>query len=106
VRKADLEVFGPVWDQAPAQQIQAALAGLRIEADHWEQIGRGAVPCRRKVRGRQMWWDRKDELDFAHVGRKTNTAAHAKNIASPERTPIRWTASAGNGSLAQNEQGT
>jgi hypothetical protein len=43
-----------VVDQAPAQKIQAALAGFDIITDHREGMRRRAVPDRRKVWGRPM----------------------------------------------------
>src|SRR5215471_21009991 len=35
VREADFNVLRPIGDQAPTEQIQAALAGLGIIADGW-----------------------------------------------------------------------
>jgi hypothetical protein len=43
VGKADLDVLGPVGDQAPAQHVEAALPGLGIVADDGQGVGRRDV---------------------------------------------------------------
>ena len=58
--KADFDILGPMRDQTPAQQVQAALAGLPIVADDGELVSRRRIPSRREVRGRPMRRDRED----------------------------------------------
>jgi len=51
VRRADLEVLGPIRHQAPPQYVEAAFFGLGIVPDHRQRIGRCNVPARREVTG-------------------------------------------------------
>jgi hypothetical protein len=67
IREADFDVLGPIRHEAPAHHVQAALAGLRIIADHRERVSRRDVPTRRDIRCRPMRRDREDELDLAHI---------------------------------------
>jgi len=55
---------------------QAAFSGLNVVPDDQERIGRGHVLTRRKVRGRPLGRDGKDEFDLADIGGEANPAAH------------------------------
>jgi hypothetical protein len=48
VGEADLDVLGPIGDQAPAHHVEAALPLLGIEAHDRQGVGRRHVPARRK----------------------------------------------------------
>src|SRR4051794_28941404 len=93
VREPDLDVLGPERHQAPAQHIQAALAGPAIIADHRKWVRRRYIPTRRDVRGRPMRRDRKDESDLADIGGQACAATHGESIAGPGRWPSSWTES-------------
>jgi len=53
VGEADLDVFGLIRDQAPAQHVETALLRLRIVANDGQRIGRRRVPAGRKIRDRR-----------------------------------------------------
>jgi|SRR5271163_885665 len=50
VSEADFDVLRPIRHQPPPQQVQAALAGLGVVADHRNGVGWRGVPSRREVR--------------------------------------------------------
>ena len=65
--KLTLDVLGPERHQAPARQIEAALAGLRLEADDRQLIGRRTLPGRREIRHRPLIL-RDIETDDGRIG--------------------------------------
>ena len=68
IREADFDVLGPVRDEAPPQQVQAALTGPRLIADHGERVGRGHVLARSEIWRGLVRRDQEDEFDLAYLG--------------------------------------
>jgi len=66
-RVADLDVLGPVGDQAPAHGVETALARLRVEAHHRGLIGRREIPGGQEVRRGPMRRDRECDLDLVYI---------------------------------------
>src|SRR5262249_19839413 len=87
VGKPNLEVFGPIRHQAPPHYVEAAFSRLGIVADDWQRMCRRDIPTWREIGRRPMRRDRKDELDLAHVGGKTDASTHGGNIAVQSRVP-------------------
>ena len=77
VGEADLDVFGLIRDQAPAQHVETALLRLRIVANDGQRIGRRRVPAGRKIRDRPLGRNPEHELDFAHIGGEADASTHS-----------------------------
>jgi hypothetical protein len=85
VGETDLDVLGPIRDQAPAQRVEAALRGLGVVADDGQGVGRRHVPARRKIWGRPLGRDRENELDLADVGGQAGAATHGSTMGQANR---------------------
>src|SRR5271156_1885027 len=75
-REAELGVLGPRGDQAPAHDVEAALAVENIVTHDRQRIGRRHVPARRKVRRRPLRRNPERELDLADIAREAGAATH------------------------------
>ena len=84
VRESDLDVRGPIRDQAPAQQVEAALPGLLVIADDGQGVGRRYIPAGRKIGRRPFRRNPENEPDLAHIGGKAGAATHAVILARAE----------------------
>ena len=78
VREPNLDVFRPEGHEPPAHDVEAALPGLGIVADHGEILGRRGIPIGWNVGGRALRPDREDEFDLADIGGETGTATYRR----------------------------
>jgi hypothetical protein len=79
-------LLGPMWNQPPAQHVQAALARLRVAVQHGGGIGRGNPPGGREIRQRHIEGEAELPGKFVRGATKVIEAAHAATLRLSRRT--------------------